>query len=229
MSEPMRWFPLYLDRFLTSKRVRRMDAQQVGVYFLLLCEQWDNGPIGDDEADLMLVARAEIPIIREVLQACFKLRKKGWINDTLEEIRKEQQGKLTRRSIAGAAGAKARWNKGRNGKRMRKAMRPQSDVDGIREEEKREEVLPRARAREHPLPDSWLPTDKHLELARSRGVDVELEAESFRAHAQTHDRRAANWDAAFRNWLLKAHPPNGNGRPRKKPRRVAPDGTILSA
>lgn len=32
------------------------------------------------------------------------------------------------------------------------------------------------------------------------------EADSFRLHAETHDRHAANWNAAFTTWLKKAKP-----------------------
>jgi hypothetical protein len=31
-----------------------------------------------------------------------------------------------------------------------------------------------------------------------------VELAKFRAHAETHDRRARSWDGAFRTWLLKA-------------------------
>lgn len=57
---------------------------------------------------------------------------------------------------------------------------------------------------ERPLPDSWAPNAKHHELALDRGLDVRREAEAFRGHAATHDRRARDWDAAFRTWLTKA-------------------------
>ncbi len=57
-----------------------------------------------------------------------------------------------------------------------------------------------------PLPASWMPTAKHAEYARQRGVDLMREAETFRVHAETHDRRVANWNSAFHQWLSKSNP-----------------------
>lgn len=59
---------------------------------------------------------------------------------------------------------------------------------------------------ERPLPDDWAPNEKHAQQAREARADLVLEAERFRNHAQTHDRRARDWDAAFRNWLTRAQP-----------------------
>lgn len=59
---------------------------------------------------------------------------------------------------------------------------------------------------ERPLPDSWKPTTKHYELAQGKRVDIATQVTAFRNHAQTHDRRARDWDAAFRTWLNKARP-----------------------
>lgn len=59
---------------------------------------------------------------------------------------------------------------------------------------------------ERPLPDTWTPTAKHHEYALERGVDIAEAVESFRNHAATHDRRARDWNAAFRTWLSKSRP-----------------------
>lgn len=69
-------------------------------------------------------------------------------------------------------------------------------------------LSPRTRRRkpEKPIPDDWKPSTKHAEQAMERGVSLSSEAMSFRDHAVTHDRRCADWDAAFRNWLRKAKP-----------------------
>lgn len=57
------------------------------------------------------------------------------------------------------------------------------------------------------LPDDWQPTPKHRERERD-GIDVDHEAEKFRLHADANDRRQANWNAAFSQWLLNARPSN---------------------
>lgn len=63
-----------------------------------------------------------------------------------------------------------------------------------------------AKRKETRLPKAWSPTSDHIERARGLRVDVMAEADSFRLHAETHDRHAANWNAAFTTWLKKAKP-----------------------
>ena len=54
------------------------------------------------------------------------------------------------------------------------------------------------------LPDSWEPTDAHVKKAQELGVDLALEAEKFRNHAEANDRKQASWNAAFSNWLIQS-------------------------
>jgi len=61
------------------------------------------------------------------------------------------------------------------------------------------------------LPKDWVPTSAHYERAKQSGIDITAEVERFKLHAETHDRHAANWNAAFTTWLLKAKPSKGGG------------------
>ena len=54
------------------------------------------------------------------------------------------------------------------------------------------------------LPESWEPTDAHVKKAQELGVDLALEAEKFRNHAEANDRKQASWNAAFSNWLIQS-------------------------
>jgi hypothetical protein len=54
------------------------------------------------------------------------------------------------------------------------------------------------------LPDSWTPNERHRSKAKELSLNLDSEAERFRNHAQANDRKQANWDAAFNNWLLKS-------------------------
>jgi len=63
---------------------------------------------------------------------------------------------------------------------------------------------PKATGRKRParaLPDDWQPNEKHADLARERGLNLERESAQFRDHAAAKDRRMVDWDAAFRQWL----------------------------
>jgi uncharacterized protein YdaU (DUF1376 family) len=106
------WFPLYPERFLSSRKVRRMDAQEVGIYFGLLVEQFlEGGALPDDDRELEIAGRAPIEDVRRILESCFTLTANGWENETLENIRSEQAEKHKAASRAGRIGARVRWAK----------------------------------------------------------------------------------------------------------------------
>lgn len=58
------------------------------------------------------------------------------------------------------------------------------------------------------LPTDWSPNTHHQQTAQKRNLDLTREAQAFRNHAESVDRRLADWDKGFDNWLLKAHPAN---------------------
>lgn len=60
---------------------------------------------------------------------------------------------------------------------------------------------------EIPLPTDWSPTDAHRLKAQDAGIDLQAAVEAFRDHAETHDRRAVSWNAAFTAWLKRAPSP----------------------
>lgn len=67
-----------------------------------------------------------------------------------------------------------------------------------------DEEKPKTRRKpERPLPASWSPNVRHHEMAAEKHLDIATSVTAFRNHAETHDRRARDWDAAFRTWLNK--------------------------
>lgn len=61
-----------------------------------------------------------------------------------------------------------------------------------------------ARARKPiPIPADWKPTEEHQALADRLGIDCDIEAEKFRDRALDSGARSADWNAKFRNWLVK--------------------------
>lgn len=54
------------------------------------------------------------------------------------------------------------------------------------------------------LPASWTPKDAHTQYARDEGIALDFQAERFRTHSAANDRMLVDWDAGFRNWLMKA-------------------------
>jgi len=112
MADDLRlWFPLYAHDMLNSRKVRKMQAEEFGIFMFLLIEQWAGGPLPDDQGDLCDMAKSDWPAVRKILQAQFVKTDKGWVNERLVEIWQEQDARRQRKSRAGKAGAEARWGK----------------------------------------------------------------------------------------------------------------------
>lgn len=60
-----------------------------------------------------------------------------------------------------------------------------------------------------PISDADGPTEKHFALGQQLGVNVGPEWGKFKNYCLAHDKRYANFEAAFRNWIANA--PNMKG------------------
>ena len=61
-----------------------------------------------------------------------------------------------------------------------------------------------ARARKPtPIPADWKPAKEHQALADRLGIDCDIEADKFRDRALDSGTRSADWNAKYRNWLVK--------------------------
>ena len=76
-----------------------------------------------------------------------------------------------------------------------------------------------ARARKQiPIPADWKPSEEHRALADRLGIDCDIEADKFRDRALDSGARSADWNAKYRNWLIKgkergfATPKDSNAR-----------------
>ena len=115
-----------------------MTAEQVGIYTLLLCEQWMGGPLPDDTAELARIGKTNQQKAMTVVEMCFKLTAKGWVNKRLDEVRREQGSKKKKASKDAKKAADARWERER-AKRNADAMGPHSARMPIRTEQNRVE------------------------------------------------------------------------------------------
>ena len=78
-----------------------------------------------------------------------------------------------------------------------------------------------ARARKQiTIPADWKPSEEHRALADRLGIDCDIEADKFRDRALDSGARSADWNAKYRNWLVKgkergcATPKDSNARRR---------------
>ncbi len=61
-----------------------------------------------------------------------------------------------------------------------------------------------SRKRSTSRPPNWGPNSVHREQASADGLDLNREVESFKAWTDAKGAKFANWDAAFRNHLIRA-------------------------
>lgn len=63
------------------------------------------------------------------------------------------------------------------------------------------------------LPSDFRPSDKHVDLARSLGVDLKREWPKFTDYALANGRTYKDWSAALNNWIRKAAEYGGRAAP----------------
>ena len=101
-------FQFYPDDFLGSSKVAVMSAQEVGVYLLLLCMDWNDGGIAYNPrllARYCRVTEAEFTQAWEVVGQCFVERDGRFWNPRLERER-DKQAKFSAKQ---KAAADVRW------------------------------------------------------------------------------------------------------------------------
>lgn len=110
-DDKLEWFPFYHNRFIRD--TAQWDDIEVGVYIRLLCTQWINGFLINDEERLRKIT-CQSPESFSKIWAFIKMKfTKGsdgnLRNDFLETVRKQQQKFIEKKSEAGEKGAEARW------------------------------------------------------------------------------------------------------------------------
>lgn len=109
-------FQFYPDDFLGSSKVAVMSAEEVGIYLLLLCWDWNENGIEWVPEDLARFCRttdAAFGIAWEKrLRRCFVERDGRFWNPRLEREREKQAKFRAKQSAAGTASAQARFNRG---------------------------------------------------------------------------------------------------------------------
>lgn len=103
------YFPFYPQDFLGDGKVRLMSPTEVGVYFLLLCHEWLEGPLPNEPDRLARIAGASEEEMEEAwdqVRPCFEETDDGrLVQPRLEE---ERAKALDKREKARKA-ARARW------------------------------------------------------------------------------------------------------------------------
>ena len=223
------WMPVYVDDF-------RMDtlslaADEIGVYFTLLCLAWRNGDgsVTGDMRELKIVLQRLFRdfhglsfnrIVPKLLDRYFERREDGrFYQERVEnELRKAEEI-----SEKQSRNAKERWAQNNKNKNLADAtaMPPQSQLQS-QEEKKDIEVAASSLRSEATkgtrLSEDWQPSPDNLRFAESEGFsasEIEREAAKFRDYWIGRAGAGGvkrDWCATWRNWIRKAkteRKPNG--------------------
>lgn len=111
----------------------------------------------------------------------------------------------------GKKGAAKRWAEGGHGSPMGGPMPNDGGTLAKTETETKtktytEEAKASSQTREVQIPSDWAPNASHIKRASESNVDVLDQAERFKLHAETHGRKAKNWNSAFTTWLMNSKP-----------------------
>lgn len=215
MKKP-HWFPFFANDFLASSKVALMSTEEIGAYLLLLCHQWNDPKctIPSDAEMCQKLSRSNVNLEKVFL--CFKKVRGRFVNVRLY---KEWEHTMNNKKLA-SEHASMRWQNVRNASALpRQCSSPSpspSPSEGIKN--KRESVhedvtLPAIKAVDAPkrkkrvlrsIEESDAPTDKHRALAAQLKLDIGPEWAKFKNNCLAHDKRYANFEAAFRNWLARS-------------------------
>ena len=102
------WFPLYAETFLASRANAIMTNEQFGMYLRLLMREWVDGPLPTDTQALLRLCSGNAQALPDVL-VWFRETPEGYVNDRLEELRKDAEDRIQAASDKGKKGAKSRW------------------------------------------------------------------------------------------------------------------------
>ena len=112
------WFPIDPAAFLSDSLVDQMTTLELGACFRLLCRQWIDGDLPDDQEQLRRLARLSKDEMSEawaVISKFFPVLSKGKrANRYANERRKEVESALSKRHDAGVKGAEKRWGSNSN-------------------------------------------------------------------------------------------------------------------
>lgn len=139
------------------------------------------------------------------------------IHDFLEiqDSKSKVEERVARNKASGALGglAKAKKSAKQNASKVLSETLSKTSSESLPETEtetltnSKELVIAKNSNRKKPavrLSETWQPNEKHFLKAKENKLSLSLEVEKFRNHAIANDRKQADWNAAFNNWLLQA-------------------------
>jgi uncharacterized protein YdaU (DUF1376 family) len=210
-------FQFYPSDFLSDENVSLMSNRELGCYIKLLSHCWLEGSIPSDMGKISRLCGEPKEVMAELwlsLNKCFLpcvQDSTRLLNMRLEKERKKQTDRKKERSESGKRGAKSRWYKNENSdgsaiaKPMAQPMANDSSSSSISTtviNKKTNTSYYQKKGTQ--LPDDFVLTEEHQDLANELQVDLCSNFELFKDNAISKGLIFKNWNAAFRNWLRNA-------------------------
>ena len=189
---------------------RGMSACEAGIYITLIATMYErNEPVPEDQKRLARLCGASLSSFRKALDMLIDDGKIQRTSDGLWNERVEKENSFrAEKSQVGQQNAIARWGKKynkNNGRDDAIAMQRQCNGNANQKPDtrKKKEDL-RSSKKASQIPKNFEPD---LEWAISRSLPrqmAETEAEKFRNYWIAEGKPKKDWNAAWRNWVLKA-------------------------
>ena len=217
----MAWFKVD-DGFYTSMKFlsipRQHQAQAAGAW--LLCGTWSADKMTDGFVPYAVMDMWEF----DADVAGYLVEVGLWDHDEermgiqfhdwceYQPTRDELMEKRNRRAEVNSANAKKRWEKSKNDASVMQevcetdANTMQNDAPEPEPEPEPLEVVVVKPTRKTELQLDWKPSPAGYEYAKQRapGMNADIQAEKFVNYNLTQGRKLGDWEAAWRNWVLKA-------------------------
>ena len=203
------WMPLYVGDFLAD--TMHLNAMETGIYIRFIMHCWQHGSIPDDPEKMRLIGRYSKfsqKSLCNVLAFFQRCEDKYPHHYTHRRVDKERSIFEQKSNNYKAAAVKRHTQSQSQSPKEKKDTHAAGAAPSAQEPPKK---LVSRRKPYTPFPEGWLPKNFEPHLRH--------EFDRFRDHALQKDRRCADWDAAWRNWLSSPYQHRGqsNGHQEPKP------------
>lgn len=134
MPNQLHTLPLKVEAFLSSRRVRSMQLDELGSFILILMESWlDGGSIPASEVREILGIRSDAEenwtrIKKNVIDRMFSVKEGRLVNSKLAEVYSETISRIERFSQGGKIGNQKRWGSRGSKREIAKPSLPDCQV-----------------------------------------------------------------------------------------------------
>ena len=195
------WMPFYFSDYLAD--TAHLSTAEHGAYFLLIAHYWSHGRLPNDDTIIRRITRMtprQWAKSGNIIRSFFG---DHWCHKRIDK----ELSQAIEKSRINSANAKRRHS-GRSAAAVRMDTQPEPQSEAHKEDKKEKtgKIL---------LPDTWVPSESHYDLARKKGLsreEVEEASSEMRSWSLGNGEKRRNWDWVFNNWLRRnAKRTNGNG------------------